>query len=58
MLVEAIENEDANHDASKAMIEAIATRYTMKKSHLAMLLDALRSFVSILQSEEHRVDHE
>ena len=49
MLVEAVENEEARHDASKAMIEAIVNRYGMKRSHLAMLLDALRNFVLILQ---------
>jgi hypothetical protein len=57
MLVDAIEAEYDNPEASEALIAAIVHRYTISRSHLAMLLDALRGLIEILQSEEHRVDH-
>lgn len=58
MLVEAIENEVHQPDAAEAMISAIADRYRMKKAHVSMLVEAFRGLVTILQSEEHRVDHD
>lgn len=58
MLVDAVENETDRPDATRAMIKAVQSRYRMRDAHMKMLLEALRQFVTILQSEEHRVDHE
>jgi len=39
-------------------VQALIERYGISRAHMDMLLTSMAGFVDLLQSEEHRVDHD
>ena len=58
MLLTAVAERDHASSVYVGTVEAIQTRYGISRAHMTMLLEAIEGLVALLQSEDHRVDHD